>query len=293
MAAPNEQQQQPIIVVKKKGGHGGHHGGAWKVAYADFVTAMMAFFLVMWLVTQDQIIKENVAGYFNDPGGWGKGIIGQGTQSILKGGESLLKNMKGPRIDNRAMTEARAREVLKQTGERIHDALTGLPDFESINEHIEIEMTEEGLRIELIEASSADEDSAFFYSLGSADLSETGKNIITTITKEIGLLNNLVVIEGHTDSRQFTYKAKYSNWELSADRANSARKLMQTVGLKPGQIDEIRGYADNRLKYSDNPKDPRNRRITILVLSSVLGIGVKKVALHDITDEYEVKDLSQ
>ena len=186
MAAPTEEKQAPIIIVKKKGGHAGHHGGAWKVAYADFVTAMMAFFLVMWLVSQDSVVKENVAGYFNNPSGWGKGLKGQGSRSILKGGESILKNSKVPKIENRNMTEARAREVLKQAGERIQNTLSDMPDFESINQHIEIEMTEEGLRIELIEATSANQDSAYFYALGSAELSEKGRTILRSEERRVG-----------------------------------------------------------------------------------------------------------
>jgi chemotaxis protein MotB len=289
-----EEDQQPIIIVKKKGGHGGHHGGAWKVAYADFVTAMMAFFLVMWLVSQDSIVKENVAGYFNDPGSWGKGKSGatllDGGQSILNGGPSMLQNQ-GLVPSDRNMTETRAREVLKQAGERGLGALAGLPNFEEVSEHIEIEMTEEGLRIELIEATSANSDSSYFFTSGSANISKTGKTIITAISKELSKIDNDIVIEGHTDSHQFVYKAKYSNWELSADRANSARKLMVSNGVKEENIAEIRGYAANRPKVKDNPADARNRRISILVQTNLDIPPVESMEMHEVIDGKVVKDI--
>ncbi len=259
---PETEEQQPIIIIKKNSGHGGHHGGAWKVAYADFVTAMMAFFLVMWLVTQSQEIKDNVAGYFNDPAGWSK----KAGSSILKGGESILdlKNVPKPA----PATPDAAREVLKRASDRIREALSRIPDFASIKDLIEIELTPEGLRIQLIEAATSSEDSSHFFNLGSAQLSSKGVQIISLIAKELSQLDNKIVIEGHTDSRQYVYQNKYSNWELSADRANSARRLMESQGIKPEQMFEIRGYADRLPRFENNPKDARNRRIAILVLNN-------------------------
>ena len=156
----DEEKRQPIIIIKKKSGHGGHHGGAWKVAYADFVTALMAFFLVMWLVSQDEVVKFNVAGWFNDPINWGKSK--SGSQSILKGSGSIFDKQhhipsSGP------INEQQAKEILKEAGERIKTALNQFPDFELTKEHIEIEMTDEGLRIQLIEASLKSGDSTYFF----------------------------------------------------------------------------------------------------------------------------------
>lgn len=259
--AENE-EQQPIIIIKKGGRHGGHHGGAWKVAYADFVTAMMAFFLVMWLVTQSQEIKDNVAGYFNDPAGWSK----KAGSSILKGGESVLDMKHAPRPQ--PATADAARDVLKRASERIKDALNRIPDFASIKDLIEIELTPEGLRIQLIEAATSNEDSSHFFNLGSAQLSPRGVEIVSLIAKELAQLDNKIVIEGHTDSRQYIYHQKYSNWELSADRANSTRRLMESQGIKPEQMFEIRGYADRIPRFPENAKDARNRRIAILVLNN-------------------------
>jgi len=247
---------------------------------------MMAFFLVMWLVTQSDIVKENVAGYFNDPGGWGK----KGGKSILKGESSILKGA-GNQFINQPMSEAKAREVLKDAGERIGDALSSMPDFESIKDHIDIEMTEEGLRIELIESLDPEDKSAYFYSLGGSELSEKGITILTAISKEISTLNNKVVIEGHTDNHQFVYKDKYSNWELSTDRANSARKLMENSGFKMDQIEEIRGYAANRPKIQDNPMDARNRRISIIVLNDKSVTEDGSIEFHEVINGRVVKDI--
>ncbi len=255
------EEQQPIIVVRKKSGHGGHHGGSWKVAYADFVTALMAFFLVMWLVGQDQVVKDNVAGYFNDPANWGK----KGSGSLLKGGSSISVKSLLPPPQSRSADEE-SRKTLQSVGNRIQKALQNIPEFESIKEHVRIEMTPEGLRIQLIEAASTTDDSSYFFDLGSPYLSEKGTAILSVIAKNLGKLKNRIVVEGHTDSRKYTYDQKYSNWELSADRANSSRKLMDERGLKKGQIYEIRGYAANRPMIKENPLDARNRRITILML---------------------------
>ncbi len=255
--------QQQIIVVKKGTAHAGHHGGAWKVAYADFVTAMMAFFLVMWLVNQSQVIKDNVAGYFNDPAGYMK----SGGKSILKGGGSMLKAPVAPKVQSKGSEEGeKMQKQLEEAGERIKEALSKMPNFEALKNNIEIRMTPEGLRIQLIEASSTNDDSSYFFDLGSSHLSKYGSNVLLEIAKELGHLDNRIVIEGHTDSRQFVYEKKYSNWELSADRANSARKLMETQGLWKDQVAEIRGYAANLPRIAENPLDARNRRIAIIVL---------------------------
>jgi len=254
------EEKQPIIIVKKSGGHGGHHGGAWKVAYADFVTALMAFFLVMWLVNQSQVIKDNVQGYFNDPSGFKK----KSGQSILQGGSSILKAPAPPKPQPEQPQGTR--KQLEETGEKIMSALRGMPNFETLKDHVEIEMTPEGLRIQLIESAEKDQDSSYFFDIGSAKLSRYGIDILDAISIELGKLSNRIVIEGHTDSKQYAYQDKYSNWELSADRANSARKLMETKGLKEGQVAELRGYAANLPKYTDDPTDQRNRRIALLVL---------------------------
>ena len=273
---PENDEQRPIIIIKKNVRHGGHHGGAWKVAYADFVTAMMAFFLVMWIVAQSQSIKTNVAGYFNDPGGWGKK---KGSDSILKGGQSILNKSAQP-IPKKP-TEEQAREVLKQASTRIKEALNRVPDFASMKDLVDIQMTPEGLRIQLIEASKSQEDSSYFFDIGSSHLSSKGEKMLSLIAKEIGQLENEIVIEGHTDSHRYIYQNKYSNWELSADRSNAARRLMETEGLRPGQVVEIRGYADKQPRLPEAPQDSRNRRIAIIVLNNNRTITVDEIDMQE------------
>jgi len=254
-----DKNEQPIIVVKKKGGHGGHHGGAWKVAYADFVTAMMAFFLVMWLVNQSDAVKQAVQGYFQDP----VGFMEKYGNSQLEGGNTSIETFKYEKGDlqTHLMQE---KEKLTEVGEQIRKAIEAVPKIGDMKDQVEIEVTPEGLRIHLIDASLVS-DSSLFFDLGSARLKPMASLILTAIATELGKLPNHIVIEGHTDSKGFRNRKNYSNWELSADRANSARRLMEKEGLKPGQVTAIRGYADKDLKYPDHPEDPRNRRVTIIV----------------------------
>ncbi|UCC79495.1 MAG: OmpA family protein [Candidatus Zixiibacteriota bacterium] len=271
-----EEEQQPIVVVKKSGKHGGHHGGSWKVAYADFVTALMAFFLVMWLVNQEQAVKEAVQGYFNDPANYGKM---EGSSSILPGGASIFDSDVPP--PKQPTGEAALKEALEKAGNQLQVELAKIPGFDVIKEHVHVEMIPEGLRIQLIEAASKDDDSSYFFDLGSARLSGKGVQILTVIGKELSGLDNKIVVEGHTDSKKFHYKERYSNWELSADRANSARKLLEEKSIKPGQIYAIRGYADNSPMIANNPADARNRRIAIVVLAHDPGEEAKEVAISE------------
>jgi len=254
-----ESKKQPVIVVKKKGGHGGHHGGAWKVAYADFVTAMMAFFLVLWLVTQPDDVKEAVQSYFQDPAGYMKGE----GKSILKGGESPVESFKNnkPDVANRLEKE---RQSLLDAGQRIRNAILNSAELKSLKDFVEIEMIPEGLRIQLIES---DKKESHFFNLGSSKLKDQAALLLRAIAQELGKLPNPIVVEGHTDSKVYTGTNGYTNWELSADRANSARKLMSETGLSHGQIVEIRGNADRLPKIVNDPEDPRNRRVAIIVLN--------------------------
>lgn len=269
-------EQQPIIIVKKSGGHGGHHGGSWKVAYADFVTALMAFFLVMWLVNQEQEVKDAVQGYFNDPAHYGKM---EGSSSVLPGGSSIFDSNVPP--PKQATGEEGLKAALAKAGDQLETELAKIPGFETIKEHVQVEMIPEGLRIQLIEASSTDDNSSYFFDIGSAKLSEKGIQILTVIGEELGNLDNKIVVEGHTDSKKYQYGDRYSNWELSADRANSARKLLEEKSVKPGQVFAIRGYAENLPMIPENPADARNRRIAIVVLAHEPGEAAKEVAISE------------
>jgi len=232
---------QPIIVIKKKGGHGGHHGGAWKVAYADFVTAMMSLFIVLWLMNSSEKIKKAVAGYFNDP----KGTSTLMGTTISGTGETITP------ADSSAM---------QQLKERIEQGIKAKKDLQQLSKQIELTITPEGLRIELLEGKNGT-----FYEIGSARLSSSGQELLALLAGELQALPNAPLIEGHTDAAQYSSDANYSNWELSADRANAARRLLQADGVRSDQVTQVRGYADQLLRVKSNPYDPSNRRISILV----------------------------
>jgi chemotaxis protein MotB len=247
---------QPVVIVRKKGkGHHGHHGGAWKVAYADFVTAMMAFFLVMWLVGQSPNVKAAVAGYFRDPGVFETTRRG----GVLPGGAEGLKDS-GVAPVAEANDVKSAQALLETAAAHLREALAKIPSLKALEDRIEITVTAEGLRIELLETAKNS-----FFAVGSADLLPETVQILAVISDELGKLGNPVALEGHTDSRAYADSKGYGNWELSTDRANSARRAMERFGLRPGQINAVRGYANTRLRTANAPLDARNRRISIVV----------------------------
>ena len=237
---------QPIIVIKKKGGHAGHHGGAWKVAYADFVTALMSLFIVLWLMNQSEQIKKAVAGYFNDPKGTGSllGTTMSGTGNSTATAAAQDKNL----------------QQLEELKQKLEQEIQARKELEKLNKQIEITITSEGLRIELLE-----DKNGTFYQSGSASLSASGQELLALLAAELKTLPNQLLIEGHTDAAPYSPNADYSNWELSADRANSARRLLQADGVRGDQVTQVRAYADQFLRVKNNPYDPSNRRITILV----------------------------
>jgi len=232
---------QPVYVIKKKAPHGGHHGGAWKVAYADFVTAMMALFIVLWLMNSSAKIRQAVAGYFNDP---------KGTASLMG------TTMNG----NGIAVTTKSEDRMKLLKEKLEEEIRAKQELQKLSKQIEITITPEGLRIELLEGSKAT-----FYQSGSARLSESGQELLALLAAELKTLPNALLIEGHTDATPYSSDLTYSNWELSADRANAARRLLQQDGVRADQVTQVRGYADQMLRVKSNPYDPSNRRISILV----------------------------
>ena len=229
----------PIIIIKKKGGHGGHHGGAWKVAYADFVTAMMALFIVLWLLSSSDDVKKAVAGYFRDPKGHGKQL----GSAMGGSGESLTLS----------------KNTMSALKDKLEQAMKQSPQFEKLKDYVQMTVTGEGLRIELLET-----EKGMFFATGQPVPTDTGRELLVKLAEELGQMKNSVLIEGHTDSKQYQ-QAQYSNWELSADRANSARKIMQENGLRADQVTQVRGFADQQLRIADKPEDPSNRRVSIIV----------------------------
>src|ERR1700683_2815187 len=231
----------PIIIIRKKAAHhDDEHGGAWKVAYADFVTAMMALFIVLWLMGADEETKKAVSSFFNHPSGPGK-LTGTAAAGMGHGIEI-------PKTD------------MHKLREKLQQALMKVPNFSNLKDHVEITITSDGLRIGLLES-----EAGVVFDQGKPVPSAAGAELLQTLAHELGELPNDVLIEGHTDSRPYGSDASYSNWELSTDRANSARRLMQSNGLRPHQVAQVRGYADRQLRHPEDPERPSNRRTSVIV----------------------------
>jgi chemotaxis protein MotB len=227
------------IIIKRQAPHGGHHGGAWKVAYADFVTAMMALFIVLWLLNSSKQVQEAIGGYFKDPTGTskkvGSGKTGSGDNFIV------------------------TKQNMDKLKEELQSAVKKTAIIEKLKNQIEMTITAEGLRIELM-----DTDKDAFFPSGVADPNSNGTEILVVLAQELGKLPNLVSIEGHTDAKPFSQGANYGNWELSADRANAARRIMQANGLGKRQVTQVRGFADQQLRKPTDPSDSSNRRISLI-----------------------------
>jgi chemotaxis protein MotB len=267
----SSQKDAPVIrIVKKKHGHGGHHGGSWKVAYADFVTAMMAFFLVMWIISMDQETREEIQNYFNDPFSVSNNAAGiaklttGGRNPIARGINGLMSDRGWKRTGARGNKDIPGRGNQKLTflkvQEQLEEEIARRPDLSKLAPYVKVSVTEDGLMIELIE----EKDSLFFES-GSAVPPPAARKLLALIARHLGRLPHPIVIEGHTDANPYRGRTGYSNWELSVDRANAARRIMSESGLRPGQASEVSGFADTRLRDPEHPTSGANRRVTILV----------------------------
>jgi chemotaxis protein MotB len=248
-----------IRVVKKGKSHGGHHGGAWKVAYADFVTAMMAFFLVMWIVGLSQDVKQAVAGYFKDPVSFMKAVE---SGKMPFGVSGLDKD----EVGSKPAEDSADRSRLEKTKQVIENIIAQAPEFKQLKQFVDIKLVDEGLEIDLLEARES-----LFFDSGSAKIKPSTKSLLAKVSEELGKLPNNVIIEGHTDSRPLARQDNYTNWELSADRANSARRIMESTGLRPKQVDEVRGYAATHPRVPSNPEHFSNRRVSIIVVTKGRG----------------------
>ncbi len=254
MSARNGESPRINVIKKKKVVHASH-GGAWKVAYADFVTAMMSLFIVLWILGQSKQVKAFVAEYFRDPGAFNE-LTRSGA---LSGGLVPVHNSSMSKVGIPMSHQADQFLTLKKEGIKLKQMIASKPEFKKFNNQIKITISNEGLRIELIENSQG-----LFFAIGSAELKPETAQLLTMIAKELGNLPNRIIIEGYTDARQFVRK-DYTNWELSTDRANAARKIMQAGGLQKNQVLEVRGYGDNRLREPQNPYSYTNRRVSIVV----------------------------
>jgi chemotaxis protein MotB len=241
MNTPDKDKEvQRVIIVKKKAAPEPCHGGAWKVAYADFVTALMALFIVLWLTMASQPVKKAIASYFRDPHssasqtGTALGGVGK-TLTVTKDNLKLLKR-------------------------RIETALLKNPDLAKLKNYVQMTMTSEGLRIEMLENAKG-----VFFENGQSEPTAAGKKLLTLIAGQLGQVPNHLLIEGYTDAKPYHDAKIYSNWELSADRANASRRILQNHGVREDQVSQVRGYADQQLRVPDHPFDPSNRRVSIIV----------------------------
>ncbi|WP_300380620.1 flagellar motor protein MotB [Henriciella sp.] len=273
MAEQPSKTERPIIIKRKKVVKAdGHHGGAWKVAYADFVTAMMAFFLLMWLLnatTEEQ--RKGIADYFNPTipvsrisGGGsdalnGSSIFTEMTYAKMGIGAERKKTVDYPKPERPSGEQA--------SGEEIADSLITLREklgeqSQKLSEHMLVKMTPEGIVLEIVES-----DSSPLFDLGQSDPTGLLENLLGAVSGSLSRFENDIKIVGHTDSRQYKQGGGYDNWNLSADRANTARKLLLAGGLPAGRLKEVSGRADTDLLKPDNPAAPENRRISITILT--------------------------
>jgi len=253
-----DDRQQPIIVKKRKKKHDAAHGGAWKVAYADFVTAMMAFFLVMWLLAMVAPEKRAVMSeYFKKAGIFdqsGKSFMMETSQVLRqpdKGFKQSASDMSKGGGGGRVVT---SEELAAKLKEAIDEKL------KSVQGQVLVDILEGGVRVQII-----DSEGSLMFPSGSAVPTEKAKEILRLMTQNIANLENRIAIEGHTDGAPFK-SGQITNWELSTARASAARQELEKNGIPPNHIARVVGYADQELFVPDNPLDPRNRRISFIIL---------------------------
>ncbi|NLW81966.1 MAG: OmpA family protein [Desulfovibrionales bacterium] len=255
--------EKKTIIIKKvvKGGHGGHGGGSWKIAYADFVTAMMAFFLLMWLInTVPQETKENLSIYFKE-----FSVFDGPPQSLKSGPAStnavdadqprplLMEGSPGLFTEGKSQEEILREAMAKMIEERL----------KAYKDQLIIDTFESGVRIQMLYGEGHP-----FFDSGSSQLTSDARNVLKTIAQTVADLPNLIAVEGHTDSIPLGGpNARYTNWELSTDRASSARLILEEYGLDPKRIVRVAGYAATQPLVRDNPEDPKNRRVSILLFN--------------------------
>ncbi len=278
-----KEDSTPIIVKKiKKGGHG-HHGGAWKIAYADFVTAMMAFFLLMWLLASlNKAQKEGLADYFKQPI---KVSLFQGNDignrvNLTAGGGDNLARQEGqvsannkPTIDQKNTTEQGKKkdqvnekdelEELKRLKSNINLAIEDSPSLSGLKDRLRMSIEQNGLQIQMVDSKKK-----AMFEIGSDKMDPEVKKLLSNIAGLLNKLPNKITIQGHTDAHPYDNpdELEYTNWELSTQRANAARRALIKGGLNPNKVLRVAGYADTLLLDKANPNNPNNRRISIIVM---------------------------
>ena len=290
--------QRPIVIKRIKKVAGGHHGGAWKIAYADFVTAMMAFFLLMWLLgssTKAQL--EGISDYFKTPlkvamsGGSGSGdsssvIKGGGTDFTRQEGQVQKGVIKEERIDKETKKILRERaELIRLEGlkKKIEQAIEANPSLKKFQNQLLLDITTDGLRIQIV-----DEQNRPMFALGKAELQPYTKTILREIGKMLNDVTNKVSLSGHTDGKPFPSGDKgYSNWELSADRANASRRELVAGGMDTNKVLTVVGLSSAVLFDKNDPLNPINRRISIVVMNEK---AEKAVTMDNPTVDVDMQD---
>lgn len=290
--------QRPIVIKRIKKAAGGHHGGAWKIAYADFVTAMMAFFLLMWLLgssTKAQL--EGISDYFKTPlkvamsGGSGSGdsssvIKGGGTDFTRQEGQVQKGVIKEQKIDNETKKILRERaELIRLEGlkKKIEQAIEANPSLKKFQNQLLLDITTDGLRIQIV-----DEQNRPMFALGKAELQPYTKTILREIGKMLNDVNNKISLSGHTDGKPFPSGDKgYSNWELSADRANASRRELVAGGMDTNKVLTVVGLSSAVLFDKNAPLNPINRRISIVVMNEK---AEKAITMDNPTVDIDMQD---
>lgn len=287
--------QKPIIIKRIKKVAGSHHGGAWKIAYADFVTAMMAFFLLMWLLgSTTQGDKEGIAEYFKTPlkvallGGDGSGAS---TSVVKGGGDDITKKigqMKRSDFDDlkrsididalQALQDRYELEQLEKLKTRIEDAINNNPALNKFKSQLLLDITSEGLRIQIV-----DEKNRPMFAMGRAELQSYTKMILHEIGKMLNDVGNKISLSGHTDATPYpTGEKSYSNWELSADRANASRRELIAGGMNPEKMLRVVGLSSAVMFDKEDPFSPFNRRISIIVMNKKAEDAITRESLGEV-----------
>lgn len=254
-----ESGQKIIIKKVKKKSHGAHHGGSWKVAYADFVTAMMAFFLLLWLLAMVAPEKRAaMAQYFTDFSLFKETPAQSGT-SFMDKSAGVIDIGKGTKKEEDITP--RKKTPAEEMAKIMRDAIDA--NLHAMKNQVFIDMTKEGVRIQIV-----DNEGSEIFRRGSDEPTEKARQIIRLVVQNIKDEPNRIAIEGHTDASQFKSTQK-TNWELSTSRASAARREMESSGLDPARIARVVGYADQELFIKEDPKDLRNRRISIILLNEI------------------------
>ncbi|EJM19784.1 flagellar motor protein [Pseudomonas sp. GM21] len=270
------ENNQPIIIKRVKKYAGGHHGGSWKIAFADFATAMMAFFLVLWLLstaTPEQ--KIAIAGYFKDPVGFTESgtpyIIDLGGSPTLAPEKTLNPEVKSePQPDRvtidteqvEGMAELVEKERLELLLQELQNKVDENPQLQKFKDQILFEITQDGLRIQIMDAENRP-----MFDSGSARLKPYFEDILLAMADTIKAVPNKISISGHTDAKPYSGTGDFGNWELSANRANAARRALIAGSYPDQQVARVVGYASSALFDRENPFNPVNRRIDIVVLT--------------------------